>query len=598
MSTPIYTNREVAKALRDVAALMKLKGENRFRIAAMDKAAAHIAELEFGVADAVAQDRLERIESVGKGIAHEIRTLFAHGQMEAYTALSQEIPGGLIEVMYLPGIGPRKAVALWQELGIATLNDLYDVARQAKVRTLKGFTARSEAMILAAIDERRQRADVGEAIGFILPATEKFLALLRSATEERLVPRMVLTGELRQWKDTIATARILVQATDVRAVMRIAGELPNVARVSAQPGSAWQVTLHAGFDIELLFTTADAWWPDLVRTTGDQYFWSALLDQGQAHGYEPGPTGWQSVQSHDAAGAETRQGDEPITSEADFLARVGIPYLAPEQRTALGTPSLQESRPAEALIKASDLRGELHAHTTYSDGKNSLEEMARAAIRRGYAYWGVTDHGLGHGFGDSLDGALLAQQAAEIEALNHRFAQEGLDFRLLKGVEAEIRSDGSLGLDDEVLSLLDVVVASIHSSLRQDAATITRRCLDAIHNPHVDILGHPTSRLLGTRPPSALDVPRILQACQETGTAVEINCNPARLDLNDRYARMAADAGCMLVLNCDAHAVSDLEVMRYGMGVARRAGLEPANVLNTRPLPAVLTFCGVASPGH
>ena len=236
------------------------------------------------------------------------------------------------------------------------------------------------------------------------------------------------------------------------------------------------------------------------------------------------------------------------------------------------------------------MAGELHAHSTYSDGRNTIAEMAQAALAKGYRYWGVTDHGLGHGFGDSLDAAALQQQAAEIGKLNKTFAEQGLDFRLLKGIEAEILADGSLGLDDEVLELLDVVVASIHSSLRQDAETITNRCLRAIHNPHVDILGHPTSRLLGRRDPSALEISTILQACAETGTAVEINCNPARLDLRDVYARQAADLGCLLVLNCDAHGMSDLDVLRYGMGVARRAGLRPENVLNTRPLDEVLDF--------
>ncbi len=589
MCERIYTNREVADALRNVADLMKLKGENRFRIAALSKAAAHIAELDCGIVDAVAQDTLEQIEGVGKGIAREIQSLFTDGQMEAYTALSQEIPVGLIEVMRIPGVGPRKAMTLWQERAIATVRDLYDAAVQEKLRTLKGFTAQSEARILIAIEQVRQHTDTAEPIGLILPATEKLLKLLAAVTDQTLIPRMTVTGELRRWQDTIATAQVLIQTADPATVVARVRDLPPVARVHMQSETVCHVTLHVGFDVELLFTTATDWWTELVRTTGDSHFWAALLAQGQAHGLEPGPTGW--IRGNTPASDDEATAEHPVVDEADFLARVGLPYLAPEQRTVLGTPTLQAPRQADSLITVQDLRGELHAHTTYSDGRNSLAEMARAAMARGYTYWGVTDHGLGHGFGDSLDGALLARQAAEIADLNRQFAQENLDFRLLTGVEAEILADGSLGLDDEVLSQLDVVVASIHGSLRQDAETITTRCLRAIHNPHVNILGHPTSRLVGTRPPSALDIPRILDACRETGTAVEINCNPARLDLNDKYARMAADAGCLLVLNCDAHATEDLEVMRYGMGVARRAGLEPAQVLNTRSLSDVLTYC-------
>ncbi len=594
MPDRIYTNREVSEALQGMADLMKLKDENRFRIAAIEKAANQIVALESGIADAVAQNRLEDIEGVGKGIAREIQTLFAQGQMETYATLRREFPEGLVEVMRLPGVGPRKAITLWKDIGITTVDELFSVIQQKKLRTLKGFTARSEAILLAAIETMRSDERSADPIGFVLPHTERFLAHLRAATDEKNVPRLALTGELRQWKETITIAQILVQTNAPDTVVDIARELPEVARISARSESSCKVTLHAGIDVDMLFTTSTGWWFDLVHTTGDEFFWASLLEHGRTLGLRAVSGGWTKPGTvEDASTSEPAEID--VSDEIGFLAQLGIPYLAPEQRTKLGTPTLLAPRQAKDLLDSCDLRGELHAHTNYSDGRNSLEEMAQAAKHRGYSYWGVTDHGLGHGFGDSLDGKLLAQQAVEIEALNHEFAEEGLDFRLLKGIEAEILADGSLGLEDDVLSRLDVVVASIHSSLRQDADTITARCLRAIHNPYVNILGHPTSRLLGSRPPTALDVPRILRACQQTGTAVEINCNPARLDLNDQYTRMAADAGCLLVLNCDAHSIDDLDVMRYGMGVARRAGLEPTNVLNTRPLDEVLEFCRAKS---
>ena len=584
MTEPTFSNRDVAQALRDVADLMRLKGENRFRIAAIDKAAGNIQDLEVGLKDIVDSGKLETIEGIGKGIANEIRSLFDLGEMEAFSALSMEYPIGLLDILRLPNIGPRKALTLWQELGVTSLTELEQVAKSSKVREVKGFTKKSEATLLASIEYELCKPPEGDPIGLVLPAVEGLIELLK-ASDPNLVEEALPTGELRRWQETIDRAQILAASRNGTGLLRLLQGLPTVSGAYwADEGHVIQADLHVGIQVAVTVCDFEDWAWQLVQTTGDGEFLDQLKRHGGKNGFEAGQRGW-------AAKAEVSgRAVEIITSEAEVFHQIGLSFVVPEQRTSWATPNLKCPRDTSDLVTATSLMGELHAHSTYSDGSNTLSEMARAAMERNYNYWAATDHGLGHGFGDSLDGAALRAQAIEIDLLNNNFASEGVDFRLLKGIEAEILADGSLGLDEDTLARLDVVVASIHSSLRQDSETITNRCLKAIQSPHVDILGHPSSRLLGRRSPTALDVHKVLQVCAETGTAVEINCNPARLDLNEVYARHAADLGCQLVLNCDAHGINDLEVLRFGIGVARRAGLSPQNVLNTRSLAEVLEF--------
>ncbi len=582
MNASSFSNRDVAQALRDVADMMRLKGENRFRIAALDKAATNVQDLDIGLSDMVAAGQLESIDGIGKGIAKEIATLFAKGEMKTFTTLRQEFPSDLLEILRLPNIGPQKALALWRELDVSSLADLEQAAQAQRVRSVRGFTAKSEAALLAHIAHERNRPPAGEPIGLVLPAVEGLIAMLRAADATL---KAVPTGELRRWQETIDQIEILVASANDACLLQDLQGLPSVAQATwIAEGERIRVDLHMGLQVHIAVCCPVDWAWRLVQTTGDAEFQKTLERHGRQVGYAMGPHGWVSLTQ--GAGLSLAA---PAT-EKEAFTQVGLPWTVPEQRTGWATPDPQRTRDAARLITADSLRGELHAHSTFSDGRDTLAAMARAAIEQGYQYWGATDHGVGHGFGDSLDAAALQAQAAEIDGLNQTFAEQGIDFRMLKGVEAEIRADGSLGLDNEVLDRLDVVVASIHSALRQDVETITARCLKAIYNVHVDILGHPSSRLVGRRDPSALDIPRILQACADTGTAVEINCNPARLDLKDVYARQAADMGCQLVLNCDAHQVADLEVLRYGLGVARRAGLSSDNVLNTRPLAEVLDF--------
>ena len=274
--------------------------------------------------------------------------------------------------------------------------------------------------------------------------------------------------------------------------------------------------------------------------------------------------------------------------EEDLYAFLGLPAIAPELRENRGELQAARDGTLPSLIRLQDVRGELHGHTDWSDGSGTLQEMAAAAMERGYTYWNVADHSTGLGMVGGLDAERIAAQGEVIDSMNRQWKLDGIDFRLLRGVEVEVLADGSLGLADEVLSTLDVVVASIHSGLRQECDVITNRCLRTVRNPHVDIIGHPTGRLIGSRPPSEIDMERVLQACAETGTVVEINAHPSRSDVNGAYARRAVELGCKLAINSDAHQVDGMDIMEFGIGTARRGWLQAKDVVNTMPLDEML----------
>lgn len=558
------TNRDVAEALRNTADLMALQGANTFRVNALKRAADQVQDLEIGVADAAHNGTLRDIKGIGKSIEAEIEAMVDTGRMPALDALAEQIPMGLLEVVRVTGVGPRKARLLWEKLDIKSLAGLEAAIQSRKLRELKGFTARTEASLATAIRQIKERPPPEDPIGFVLPVVESIVEDLMAAGGPA-VARVSLVGDLREWRATVREPMILVETRHPDAVGQALTGLSQVATVGNIVNGTCRVVLHAGFELSVVMTGAERWdrLMTILSSDGDSAeFISELADR-----MEP----------------------EPVR-EQDLARVLGIPGFVPEQRHRITRDLYRSLTPGANLVDLADLTGELHGHSTYSDGHQSIEQMARIAQGRGYSYWAVTDHGQGHGFGDSLDAARLEKQASEIDGLNALFEEEGLDFRLLKGIEAEIHADGSLGLDDETLARLDVVVASIHGSLRQDRDTITERCLRAVAHPHVDILGHPTSRLLGRRDPSALDMEAVCRACREHGTALEINCNPARLDLGDELARVAARHGCLLVLNCDAHDVNHFEFIRYGLGVARRAELQPSQVLNTRSVESVLEW--------
>ena len=584
---PRLTNRDVAAILAGVAARLQILDANRFRIIAFQNAAESIRNLPQDIHALDAAGELTSIPGVGKGIAEAIHNLLTTGGDPEFDALFAQVPQGVVNMMQVPDMGPKKARRLWEELGIDSVEALRAAAEAGKLRNLKGFGAKSEEKILKGIEllakRTEQGADVRAPRGVARPLALRLIAELQERLPAGALERIEIAGSLRRWKETIGDVDILCVSEQPARVMEAFRSLPEVADVVGAGETKSSVVLGNGLQVDLRVVERKHWGAALQYFTGSKEHNVALRELALKQGWSLNEYGLTATGEGEASAGEQRFFEE----EAELYAFLGLDWIPPELRENCGEVQAARQRSLPALITLADLQGELHGHTTWSDGAASVAEMADAARARGYRYWLVSDHSVGLGIVQGVDAEKLRWQRAEIDAYNRRCEEEGVDFRLLQGSEVEILADGSLGLPDEVLAQLDVVVASIHSAQRQDRETITARCLKAIRNPHVDILGHPTGRLIGERPPSEIDMERILLACLETGTVVEINANPMRLDVNDVYARRAIELGCKLVINTDAHSVHDLTLAEYGVGVARRGWVTAADVINTRPLEAM-----------
>ena len=578
------TNTEVAAQLRLIADMLQIKGENRFRVLAFKNAAESIEHLGQDLYSLHDAGELTAIPHVGKGIAADISQLLETGQIDFLEQLKREVPLGVVEMLKVPDLGPKKAARLWQELGITSIAALKAAGEAQQLRTLKGFGAKSEQKILQGIALLEKRKDERTPLGVARPTALQLIHELRSVLPAEALTRIEVAGSVRRWQETVGDLDILAISAQPETVMAAFQALPQVVDVAVSGVTKSRVRLINDMECDLRVVEARHWGAALQYFTGSKEHNVAMRELAQKLGWRLNEYGLTATgRGQDPAGTERF-----FETEEALYAFLGLAWIPPEMREDRGEVALAQARQLPRLLTSTDILGELHGHSTWSDGKNTIAEMAEAARRRGYRYWSVCDHSVGLGITGGVDAERLNQQAVEIQQLNARWRAEGVDFRLLHGIEVEVLADGALGLPDEVLAQLDVVVASIHSSLRQDRETITARCLQAVRNPHVDILGHPTGRLLGRRPPSALDVEQVLRACAEAGTVVEINAHPSRLDLNDVYARRAVELGCKLAINTDAHSPADMDMMPYGVAVARRAWLTPDDVINTRPVEALL----------
>ncbi|HEY52042.1 MAG TPA: DNA polymerase/3'-5' exonuclease PolX [Caldilineae bacterium] len=578
------TNTEVAAQLRLIADMLQIKGENRFRVLAFKNAAESIEHLGQDLYSLHDAGELTAIPHVGKGIAADISQLLETGQIDFLEQLKREVPLGVVEMLKVPDLGPKKAARLWQELGITSIAALKAAGEAQQLRTLKGFGAKSEQKILQGIALLEKRKDERTPLGVARPTALQLIHELRSVLPAEALTRIEVAGSVRRWQETVGDLDILAISAQPETVMAAFQALPQVVDVAVSGVTKSRVRLINDMECDLRVVEARHWGAALQYFTGSKEHNVAMRELAQKLGWRLNEYGLTATgRGQDPAGMERF-----FETEEALYAFLGLAWIPPEMREDRGEVALAQARQLPRLLTSTDILGELHGHSTWSDGKNTIAEMAEAARRRGYRYWSVCDHSVGLGITGGVDAERLNQQAVEIQQLNARWRAEGVDFRLLHGIEVEVLADGALGLPDEVLAQLDVVVASIHSSLRQDRETITARCLQAVRNPHVDILGHPTGRLLGRRPPSALDVEQVLRACAEAGTVVEINAHPSRLDLNDVYARRAVELGCKLAINTDAHSPADMDMMPYGVAVARRAWLTPDDVINTRPVEALL----------
>ena len=578
------SNRDVAAILANVADMLQILDANRFRIIAFQNAAEAIRTLGQDIRVVHAEGKLQTISGVGKGIADALDELLTEGRVEEFDKLKEKIPPGVVEMIHIPDVGPKTAKRLWDELGITSVEELRQAAEAGRIRELKGFGAKSEQKILKGIELAAKRGDERTPLGEARPLALRLIEELIEATPEGGITRIEAAGSLRRWRETIGDVDILAISPQSQTVIEAFQKLPQVVDVAGSGETKCSVILTTGLRVDLRVVEPKHWGAALQYFTGSKEHNVQVRELAQRQGWSLNEYGLTATGAGDAAEGEQRF----FAEEAELYAFLGMACPPPELRENRGEVKAAREGVLPELVRLEDIRGELHGHSTWSDGTASIAAMAEAARQRGYSYWNVADHSTGLGMVGGLDSKRLREQSDEIAALNEQWREAGEEFRLLRGTEVEILSDGALGLPDEALAELDVVVASIHSGLRQDRETITERCLKAVRNPHVDILGHATGRLIGSRPPSEIDMERILRVCAETGTVVEINAHPSRLDVNDVYARRAVELGCKIAINSDAHETSGMEMMEYGIAVARRAWLRAADVINTYPLDKML----------
>ncbi len=580
------TNKAVADLLSQIADILQILEANRFRVIAFQNAAETIKGLPRDIHALHAEGELQSISGIGKGIAGLLTELLETGTVEEFEELNTQVPLGVVEMMQVPDMGPKKARRLWQELDITSIAELQRAAEAQELRKLKGFGAKSEEKILKGIELLAKRGDDRTPLGDARPLALSLVEGLHSALPKGTIERIEIGGSLRRWKETVGDLDLLCVSTDPAATMAAFQQLPQVHDVTHAGATKSSVILTTGMQVDLRVVERKHWGAALQYFTGSKEHNVPVRELALRQGWSLNEYGLTATGKGEAAAGDERFFDE----EAELYEFLGLAWVPPELRENRGEIAAARAGELPKLLEASDLRGELHGHSTWSDGTASIAEMAEAARARGYQYWALCDHSVGLGMVGGLDGERLQKQAAEIARLNQQYADDGIDFRLLRGTEVEILADGTLGLPDEILADLDVVVASIHSGLRQERETITARCIKAIRNPHVDILGHATGRLIGSRAPSEIDMEQVLQACAETGTVPEINAHPSRLDINDLYARRAVELGCKIVINSDAHAADGMEIVAYGVGTARRAWLTADDVINTRPLSEMVAL--------
>jgi DNA polymerase (family 10) len=561
MRSTLPRNADLADQLELLADLSEILGEEPFRVLAYRRAAARIRETPSPVAELALAGRATELPGIGKTIAQKVVEAVREGEIRALRTRRALVPPGVVEFLRLPGVGPKTAARIWTELGITTLQELEEAARCHRLRDLSGLGARSEEKILAALAAgagRRRPREERTLLGLALPAVQEVVAALSAHPAAIAVSE---AGSVRRRRETVRDLDLVATSREPAALIAAFCEGPWAAEVVARGETKATVAGHQGLRFDLRVVPPECYGNVLQHFTGSKEHNVALREEAQRHGLSVSEYGVTTVET----GAVVRH-----RSEDDLYAYLGYQPIPPELRENAGELEAARAGALPTLVELGDLRGEMHAHSTWSaDARSTIEEMALAAKARGLRFLCVTDHA------HHLREGRIEEQWAEIEEVNERLGR----FRVLRGIEASIRADGSLDVPDELLAQLDWVIASLHSAFERSA---TERILEAIENPHVDCIGHLTGRRLQKRPGAEVDVERIVARAAETGTALEINAQPDRLDLRDTHARLAGEAGVRIPVTTDAHSAQALAYAELGIGVARRAWLTREQVLNTR----------------
>jgi DNA polymerase (family 10) len=564
-------NGEVARVFQDIADLLELKGESLFKVRAYQKAVRSIEHLPVELSQLKAEGKLRDVPGIGEAIEKKITELLDTGHLKYYEELRAEFPEGVISLLQVPGVGPKTAMRLSTELGVKSIEDLEKAITDGRVAGLFRMGDKTAENILHGLQSMRTK-DQRIPIGTALPLAEEIMTSLQ---ERVAVRNLTPAGSLRRFRETIGDIDLMGTADDAEGVIEAFTTLPQVREVLAKGGTKASIVTTENLQVDFRVVPHDEFGSLLQYFTGSKQHNIDLRERALRQGL--------SLSEYGITVVETGRLEKFATEEA-FYARLALQYIPPEFREGTNEIALAEEKKVPKPIEPSDVKGDLHAHSNWSDGRDSIEDMALAARAHGYRYIAITDHSKGLGIAHGLNEERIKEQRAEIRRLNESLK----DFRILAGIEVDIRADGSLDLPDEVLADLDVVVAAVHSAMGQEQEKMTRRVIKTMENPHVDIIAHPTGRLLGLREAMAMDMEAIFRAAARTGTALEINAMPDRLDLKDIHIFRAQELGVKLSMGTDAHATEHLPLMRFGLGIARRGWAGAGDILNTLTAEGVL----------
>lgn len=558
-------NNQVADVFTRIANLLQIRDEPSYRVLAYRRASESILGLSTPIEELWEANELESIPGVGKAIAEKISEILTTGNLEFYDKLIDEIPESLLDLLEVPDLGPKRISRFWKELGITNLDELEAAAKENQLQDLTGIGDHIEKRILRNLELMKSR-EVGRiSIGDALPLAERLVSAIRKIPK---VKDVQFAGSLRRMKETVGDLDLVASTDHAVEVIQAFLKFTEIEEVTGQGEVKVSVRLKDGLKAQLWVHSPEHYGAALQYATGSQSHNVRLREIAQKKSLSLSEYGFKS-----------EGGDEiPCPEEADVYQTLGLPWIPPELREDRGEIAAARENTLPDLISEVDLRGEIHAHSDWSDGQATIEEMAEAAMALGLSYLVITDHSRSLGIANGLS---IERLKAQRKAIDKVQAKLGDDFVLLQGSEVEVKSDGSLDYEDDVLAELDFVVASVHTSLRQSRDKITSRFLAAIENPHVDLIGHLSGRLIGRRDPADLDVESIFAAAAKNKVALEINAHPDRLDLNEFHAKRAVELGCVLAITTDAHHPDHFLLRKYGLGIARRAWVTSESVMNT-----------------
>ncbi|UCG79362.1 MAG: DNA polymerase/3'-5' exonuclease PolX [Nitrospirota bacterium] len=562
--------KEISKIFRDMADLLEVKGDNPFRIRAYRRASQSVEGISSDVSK-MTEKELVSIPGIGKDLAGKIKEYSETGKIGAWEDLKRDVPEGIIDIISIPGVGPRTAKLIFDELGISTLEGLESALEKGRLRGIGHIKDKTEQNILKGIKlikKGRERVSIGLA----LPLAE---GIVRYLKEEPYVDQISVAGSIRRWKESVKDIDILVTSDEPSKVMHRFVSMAGVSDIIAKGSTKSSVYMNDGIQVDLRVVDDACFGAALQYFTGSKEHNVRLRELAVKKKLKINEYGVFDAKTEKFLGGR---------NEEDIYKVLDLKYVEPELRENTGEIVASAEGTLPKLIEVKDIKGDLHVHSDWSDGGHSIEDIAMAASRRGYKYIALTDHSKGLGIANGLTEERILAQIKEIDKVNKQMN----DFTVLKGLEVDIRSDLTLDIRDEVLSRLDIVVASIHSGFGQSKEKITKRLISAMENPYVDVIAHPTGRLIGKRDAYEVDMDEVLKAAKRTGAVIEINAFPARLDLNDIHTKEAKKLGVKLAISTDTHIEDHFDYMKYGVAVARRGWLEKKDVINTKSAKALI----------